>query len=83
VATEGVLVGRGDAADPEAMPRKVLSKWCGGAGRFCTACLTKFVSRDHETIFVSAKEAWWFFSEAPTCSKNALRTEMTKPTKKQ
>jgi hypothetical protein len=43
------------------------------------ACLIKFVSRDCETIFAAAEEAWWFFSKVPTCSKNVLRTEMTKP----
>jgi hypothetical protein len=43
------------------------------------ACLIKFVTRDGETIFAAAEEAWWFLSEVPTCSKNALRTEVKKP----
>jgi hypothetical protein len=63
------------------MPSDVLITWSGGLGSFFTACLTKFVSRDHETIFAAAEEAWWFFSEVTTCSKNVLRTEMTKSSK--
>jgi hypothetical protein len=58
------------------MSSNALGRWSSEAG---AACLIKFVSKDFETIFAATEEAWWFFSEVPICSKNALRIEVTKP----
>jgi hypothetical protein len=76
VCSIAYLLKESDAAGSAAASSNTLSEGYSGAG---AACLIKFVSRDCKTIFAAAEKTWWVFSEVPTCSKNALRTEVTKP----